>query len=149
MVNMMYAVIGAVFMVTMALFALLKGGNTEKAGASAYLMAWFASLVVQQESPRADQAPHGVFFIDLILLAVFAVLALRSNRAWPIWAGAIQLLTVLCHLILLMNGRTPVSALFTIMNLNGYLIIICLTVGTFWVWQERKAATEHQLGRNS
>ncbi|EHN76859.1 hypothetical protein SMCF_3625, partial [Streptomyces coelicoflavus ZG0656] len=43
-----------------------------------------------------------------------------------------------------MNGRTPVSALFTIMNLNGYLIIICLTVGTFWVWQERKAATEHQ-----
>ena len=69
MVNMMYAVIGAVFMVTMALFALLKGGNTEKAGASAYLMAWFASLVVQQESPRADQAPQGVFFIDLILLA--------------------------------------------------------------------------------
>ena len=112
-------------------------------------MAWFASLVVQQESPRADQAPQGVFFIDLILLAVFAVLALRSNRAWPVWAGAIQLLTVLCHLILLMNGRTPVSALFTIMNLNGYLIIICLTVGTFWVWQERKAATEHQLGRNS
>ena len=34
----------------------------------------------------------------------------------------------------------PTTSLYTVMNLNGYLIIACLMVGTFWAWQERRAA---------
>ena len=144
MVNMLYAVVGAVFMVAMALFAFLKGDAAERNGAGAYLLAWFASVIVQQNAPQADQAPLGVFVIDVILLIVFAALAWKSKRSWPIWAGAVQLLTVMSHILLMTNVRIPTTSLFTVMNLNGYLIIICIGVGTFWVWQERKAAAEYE-----
>jgi hypothetical protein len=33
-----------------------------------------------------------------------------------------------------------VASLYTVMNLTGYLIIGCIIVGTFYTWQERRAA---------
>ncbi len=48
MINMAYAVVGAIFMVSMGLFAFLKGGAREKMGAGAYLFAWFSSLIAQE-----------------------------------------------------------------------------------------------------
>lgn len=140
MVNMLYAVIGAVFMLAMALFAFTKGDQPEKNGAGAYLFAWFASLLVQENGPRIGDAPIGVFIIDIILLGVFAALAWRSRRSWPIWAAAIQLVTVMSHILIMTNAHIAPTALYTVMNLNGYLIIGCLIVGTFWAWQNRKAA---------
>lgn len=39
MLNIAYAVVGAVFMVGMAVFAFLKGGQAERLGAGSYLFA--------------------------------------------------------------------------------------------------------------
>ncbi|MDQ1152989.1 hypothetical protein [Brevundimonas sp. SORGH_AS_0993] len=138
--NMIYAVVGAVFMLAMAVFAFLKGDKSEKNGAGAYLLAWFASLVMQENGPVIHDAPIGVFLIDLIMLGVFAALAWRSKRSWPVWAAAIQLVTVMSHILILTNAHTSRTSLYTVMNLNGYLIIACLAVGVFWAWQNRKAA---------
>lgn len=148
MVNMLYAVIGAVFMVGMGLFAFIKGDKPEKHGAGAYLLAWLATIVVQQGAVPADYAPIAVFLVDFCVLIVFVALAWRSKRPWPIWASGIQLVTIMGHVLLLTKTSISVTSLLTVMNLNGYLIIATLTVGTFWAWQDRKAASEH-LGRNS
>lgn len=148
MVNMLYAVIGAVFMIGMSLFAFLKGDKPEKHGAGAYLFAWLATVVVQQGAVQADHAPVAVFLIDLSVLVVFVALAWRSRRPWPVWASGIQLVTVMSHILLLTKTSISVTSLLTVMNLNGYLIIATLAVGTFWAWQDRKAAAEH-LGINS
>ncbi|KAK0341803.1 hypothetical protein LTR94_024920 [Friedmanniomyces endolithicus] len=145
---MLYAVIGAVFMIAMGLFAFLKGDKPEKNGAGVYLFAWFATIVAQQDAPPMDHAPIGVFLIDLGVLAAFAFLAWTSKRPWPLWASGVQLITVICHILLLTDASISVTSLFTVMNLNGYLIILCLVVGTFWAWQERKAAAEHEDAPN-
>ena len=140
MVNMIYAIVGAVFMLVMAVFAFTVGGKTEKNGAGAYLFAWFASLLMQENGPLVGNSPIGVFVIDLIMLGVFAGLAWRSRRTWPIWAAAIQLVTVMSHILILTDTQMSRTSIYTVMNLNGYLIIACLMVGTFWAWQDRKAA---------
>lgn len=140
MVNMIYAIVGAVFMLAMAVFAFAVGGKTEKNGAGAYLLAWFASLLLQENGPLVRNAPVGVFFIDLIMLGVFVGLAWRSRSSWPVWAAAIQLVTVMSHILILTNTQISRTSLYTVMNLNGYLIIACLIAGTFWAWQNRKAA---------
>ena len=44
------------------------------------------------------------------------------------------------HILILTDTQMSRTSIYTVMNLNGYLIIACLMVGTFWAWQDRKAA---------
>lgn len=140
MINMAYAIVGAVFMIGMGAFAFLKGGPTEKNGAGCYLLLWFASILLQQENGLRIDVPFAMFAIDVALLALFVGLAWKSRRTWPVWASALQLLTVMSHIMILIDSRMPLASLYTVMNLCGYLIIGCIVWGTFWAWQDRKAA---------
>ncbi|WP_395943229.1 hypothetical protein [Brevundimonas sp.] len=147
MVNMLYAVVGAVFMVGMALFAFMKGGPAERIGAGVYLFAWFASMVMQ-EMQGFRGMPIGVFLIDVGVLIAFVALAWRARHPWTIWVSGLQLIAVMSHIMILTGARVPLASLYTVTNFTGYLIIACIIVGTFWTWQDRKAAAEH-IGRNS
>jgi hypothetical protein len=44
------------------------------------------------------------------------------------------------HLLTLVDLRPPAAAFFTVINLAGYGILLAMAVGTFWAWQERRAA---------
>jgi hypothetical protein len=139
MFQTLYAQIGAVFMVAMGVFAFLKGNQTEQVGAGAFLLAWLASLLVQEESNLRE--PQWIMFlVDLALLATFAALAWRAKRSWPVWASAVQLIVVASHIMTLMHVRASATSLYVVMNLSSYIIIGCIIVGTFWAWQERRAA---------
>ncbi|WP_428064064.1 hypothetical protein [Brevundimonas sp.] len=140
MLNIAYAVVGAVFMVGMAVFAFLKGGQAERLGAGSYLFAWFATIVMQENNGFTRVVPVGMFLIDLALLFAFASIAWRYRQSWPVWASGLQLLVVMCHVMLLTKQPIMIVSLYTIMNLTGYLIILCLIVGTFFSWQERRMA---------
>lgn len=139
MLNIAYAVVGAVFMIGMALFAFLKGGSSERLGAGAYLFAWFATIIMQ-ESNGFRGVPVGVFLIDLALLFVFIGISWRYRQSWPVWASGLQLITVMSHIMILTGQPILVGSLYTVMNLTGYLLIGCIIVGTFYAWQERRAA---------
>lgn len=139
MLNLAYAVVGAVFMVGMALFAFLKGGPAERFGAGAYLFAWFASIILQENSGFRGM-PVGLFLIDVAALFVFVGLSWRYRQSWPVWVSGIQLITVMCHIMILTKQPVLLASLITVMNLNSYLIIGFLIVGTFFSWQDRHAA---------
>jgi hypothetical protein len=143
MLNVVYAIVGAVFMVAMALFAFLKGGMREKIGAGVYLSAWFSTLIVQ-ENVGFQGLPIGMFIIDALTLLALVAIAWRAPQSWPTWAAGLQLIAVMGHLMILTNARIPIASIYTAMNLIGYLIILCIIVGTFWTWQERKIAAEYE-----
>jgi hypothetical protein len=147
MLNVGYAIVGAVFVVGMTLFAFIKGGSRERAAAGYFIMAWFASILFQ-ENEGFRGLPIGIFLIDILSLVVFAALAWRSPQSWPVWITGIQLITVMGHIMSLTVPTIPKASLYTVMNLTGYLIILCIGVGTFWVWQERKAAAEYEQRTN-
>lgn len=139
MINTLAAQIGAAVMVLVCAFALLKGDEMERLGAGAYLIGWLATLLVQTES--ADRyIVLGLFAIDLIVLFVFVGLAWKSRRAWPIWASGLQLLSVSSHVLRLVERDTPINAFYSVMNLASYGVLATLAIGTFWAWQERRAA---------
>lgn len=146
MFNISYAIIGAVFMVGMALFAFLKGNRAEKFGAGAYLFGWFASLVLQQDEGFRS-VPFGLLLIDICMLLAFCAIAWRYKHAWPVWAAGLQLITVMSQVMRLTNQNVHVASLYTVTNLTSYLIIVSIAVGTFYAWQERRAAA--LIGRNS
>ncbi|NSX32618.1 hypothetical protein HTK96_04460 [Brevundimonas vesicularis] len=146
MLNIAYAIVGAVFMVGMALFAFLKGNSAERIGAGAYLFAWFATIVMQENSGFRG-VPLGMFLVDLVLLIVFVGISWRYRQSWPVWASGLQLIAVMSHIMSLTGQRVMVGSLYTVVNMIGYLIIGCIIIGTFYAWQERRAAAF--IGRNS
>lgn len=139
MFDTLYAQIGAVFVIGICVFAFLKGDDPERIGAGAYSIGWLASLLTQY-TLHIEIAQYGILALDIAMLGVLAALTWKSRRAWPIWAAALQLVSVMSNALVIIDPRTPFASLLTVLNLTGYGVLICIAVGTFWAWQERKAA---------
>jgi len=139
MFDTLSAQIGAVFVVAICLFAFWKGDEPERLAAGAYVLGWFASLLAQGDG-KVYQVQWGVFAIDVVMLIVLAALVWKSRRVWPVWAAACQLLVVTSHILSMVDVRPAIANFIWVINLAGYGVLIALAVGTFWAWQERRAA---------
>lgn len=131
--------VGALFALLVAAFAFMKGDEPERIGAGAYMLGLFASQLVQDGS-QLYGTQWGLLAIDSIFLAVCAALAWKSRRTWPIWACALQSLVVMTHVLTLVDLRPTFTAFYTVINLASYGVLLALAIGTFWAWQERRAA---------
>ena len=131
--------IGAGFTVLVVAFAFLKGDEPERIAGGAYVLAWFATLLVQGDS-SVGGTQWGMMGIDIIMLGIYVGLVWKSRRSWPVWAAALQSLVVMSHILTLVDIRPPASAVFAVINLASTGILIVLAIGTFWAWQERRAA---------
>lgn len=78
--------------------------------------------------------------VETVLLIVFIGLALNSRRAWPVWAASFQALIVTSNVLVAANLRPPLVAAAAVINMSNYGLLISLAVGTWWAWQEQRAA---------
>jgi len=131
--------VGAGLTLLVVAFAFLKGDEPERIAAGGYVLAWFASLLIQDDG-AVGGTQWGLMAIDAIMLAVFIALAWKSERTWPVWTAALQSLTVMSHILTLVDIRPPVSAFYAVINLASTGILLSIAIGTFWAWQERRAA---------
>ena len=135
------AQIGAALAATVVAFAFLKGDEPERIAGGAYILSLFASLLIQGDGDGSAGGPQwGLMAIDIVMLAVYAGLSWKSRRAWPVWATALQSLIVMSHVLTLVDIRPPASAFIATINLSSAGILLSIAVGTFWAWQERRAA---------
>ena len=139
MLDTLYSQVGAALLVLVVVFAFWKGDDPEKMAAGAYGLGWIASLLVQDNSDLFG-AQWGMFAIDVVMLAVLSALVWRAGRNWPVWAAALQMIIVASHLLMLANIGAAMKSYYTVINLAGYGVLIAIGVGTFWAWQERRAA---------
>ena len=131
--------IGAGLTVLVVAFAFLKGDEPERIAAGTYVLAWFASLLVQADS-AVQGTQWGLLGIDVIMLGIYVGLVWKSRRAWPVWATALQSLVVMSHILTLVDIRPSMSAFVAVINLASLGILLVIAIGTFWAWQERRAA---------
>jgi len=131
--------IGFAIAVLVTAFAFLKGDEPERVGAGAYMLGLFASQLVQDKT-AIHGTQWGLMAIDAVFLAVCIGLAWKSRRAWPVWVCALQSLIVMSHLLTLIDLRPSIGAFFAVINLASYGVLVAIAVGTFWAWQERRAA---------
>jgi hypothetical protein len=139
MFDTLYSQIGAIFMVAVLLFAFLKGDEPERISAGGYAVAWLASMLVQDDSDLYG-VQWGLFAVDLVVLLMFGGLVWKFRRSWLIWASAFQLLAVSSHIMVMFDLRPSMDAFITVLNIATYCLLISMAVGTFWAWQERRAA---------
>jgi hypothetical protein len=129
----------AVCCMAILVFALLKGDEPERIGAGAFAIGWLASVTLQDDG-KLFSIQWGLFALDVLFLLVFVALALRYRRAWTIAACGFQGLIVLSHIMVSIDVRPAMTAFYTVINMASYGVLLALGVGTFWAWQERRAA---------
>ncbi len=134
-----YSQIGMAVTVLVVAFAFLKGDEPERIAGAAFAFVVVAALVTPG-GQGADGPRWGPIGRDLVLFAVLAGLAWRSRRTWLFWASAFQSLIVTGHVLVLADLRPPGDAFTAVNNMSNYGLLAALAIGTFWAWQERRAA---------
>lgn len=132
------AQIGAAFVVLVCGFAFLKGDEPERIWAGAYILGWFASLLIQDNT--GPLAVFSFFAIDLVMLLFLIGMIWKARRTWPAWAAACQLIVVMSYVVALTDLQSTAAAVVTVISMAGYGVLVALAIGTFWAWQERVAA---------
>lgn len=139
MFDTLYTQIGAIVMVAVLAFAMLKGEEPERAFAGVYLVAWLATMLIQHESDLFHWQPL-VALLDVVILIFLIGLSWKSKRAWPAWAIGFQLLALMGLVLPWVDVRPPMWSYIAVVNISVFGVLGSLAVGTFWVWQERRAA---------
>lgn len=139
MFDTVYAQIGTAISLGLVAFAFFKGDEPERVAAGAFALALLASLLLQNDSQLTG--PHwGLMAVDTVLLGVYAALAWKSRRSWPVWASALQALIVMSHVLTVIDLRPPLAAFYAVINLANYGILLAIAIGTFGAWRDRRAA---------
>lgn len=140
MLDTLYTRLFLALVVAIGVFSFAKGDEPERLGMGAYLLGWLASILVQDDGLLYRNFQWKLFALDLAMCTAFGFIVWRSRRSWAVWATAIQLLVVMSHVVYLVDVRPPIAAFYTVLNLASYAILLTLGIGTFWAWQERRAA---------
>ncbi|MFC5345215.1 hypothetical protein ACETK8_16160 [Brevundimonas staleyi] len=140
MLDTLYSQIGLLPMVLVGIFAFTKGDEPERLAMGAYLLGWMAGMLIQSDSGQDLSWQPGLFALDVLMLLVLGGLAWKFRRTWPIWAASLQLVIVMSHIVALFDLRGGMMSFYTVVNLAAYGVLIAIGIGTFWAWQERRAA---------
>ena len=113
------------------LYALLRGGWPERAGALILLAG--SILTAAAMSPAAGRfatVELGVLAVDLLVLAAFVAVALKSDRYWPLWTSALQFAGVLVHLARLADPEMMRNGYAFLLAVWSYPMLVTIAVGT-------------------
>lgn len=80
------------------LYAAIAGGRTGRAGAFLIACKTIAGFKAALMDQSWGATIYPVLLVDLIFLIAILVLALRSDRLWPLWTTACALCAVVVHL---------------------------------------------------
>lgn len=139
MFETIYSQIGTAITILVVVFAFLKGDEPERFASAAFGFVVLVGVVGAVQA-SGNTVLWGQMALDMVLLAVFAGLAWQSRRNWLIWATAFQSLIVTGHILTVAHIRPPGNAFAAVNNLSNYGLLVAIAVGTFWAWQERRAA---------
>jgi hypothetical protein len=120
-------------------FAARKGDEPERL-AAIILFGMFAFDIANHllfGDPTWFEVNPGHFVIDTWALLTFGWVALRANRAWPLWVCATQLLVEIAHLSKLLEFDEGRRSYWIMTHLPVLLELVGLAIGT-WVHVVRR-----------
>lgn len=120
----------AIFVTSCCGLALWRGRNSERLTAAAL----FASAVASALFQTSDfwQPESGILMIDLALLSYLIVLALQSDRFWPLYAAGFQVVGTLIHVARFADAGVWHSAYATAQVFWSYPVMAALMAGTWF-----------------
>ena len=139
-----------VFLPLVTLYAFLRGSRDEQyVGIICVVGTLATSLVLSPLGERFQSVEMSVIAVDLAVLAGFVIVALRSERFWPLWVAGLQLTTMLGHLVKGIDSDLLPRAYGTALGFWAYPIVFILAIGTWRSHKKRLANTWSQSRNNA
>jgi len=110
--------------------ALWKGRASERLTAILLLAAAFVSPLVAMTSFMGPEL--GILAVDAALFAFLILLAMVSDRFWPMWAAAFQIVGTLIHVARFVDVTIWPNAYATAEAFWAYPVLLALAVGTWF-----------------
>jgi hypothetical protein len=112
--------------------AFLKGGTPERSGATIIVVALSLEWVGRAFVPPDFNSIYPVaVIIDAIATASFGVLSLYARRVWPIWATALQVLSLTSHFAQGIEPSHP-GIYITMKSGPTLAVLVALLLGTIF-----------------
>jgi len=120
-------------------YALWRGRRDERIVALVCIAATAGSrLAFHPLSVRYTSVETGLLLIDLLVLAAFVFVALKSPRFWPLWIAGLQLTESTAHVMKAIDESLLPMAYGAAIALWSYPILIILAIGTWRGHKRRK-----------
>ena len=117
-------------------YAMFRGRADERMVAGVCIAASFISVaVLSPMSVRYSTIEEGEMAVDLVVLAVFLLVALRSDRFWPLWITGLQLTTTLSHMLKAVDFKLLPAAYGAAERFWSYPILVIIAVGA---WRQHR-----------
>lgn len=112
-------------------YAAWRGGAPERIAAAIFATAAaLTAIVVSPYASRFRHVEHGLVAVDIAVFAAFFALSLASERFWPLWMAALQLIEVGTHLTRLIAPDLIPRAYSEIVSFWGYPMLVLLAIAT-------------------
>ena len=123
-----------------AAYAFIRGQLDERLVALTCIVATLITWLFNSPlSERFGQVENGVLAADLLALAGFTLVALRSDRFWPLWVAGFQLTTTMAHLFKAIDINLMPQAYAAAARFWAYPIFIIIVVAT---WRGHRRRTQ-------
>ena len=133
-----------------AAYALVRGRVDERLVALTCIVATLITWLFNSPlSERFGQVENGVLVADLLALAGFTWVALRSERFWPMWVAGLQLTTTLAHLFKAIDANLMPQAYAAAARFWVYPIFIIIVIGTWRGHRRRTSETAVREGQEA
>jgi hypothetical protein len=113
-------------------YAFLRGGRYERLVAGVCILGTIATVIVN--SPLSRMYVHvegGALAVDLAVLGAFTLVALQSDRFWPLWVAGLQLTTSVAHFLKALDPHLIPQAYGLAVRFWSYPILVILAVGSW------------------
>jgi len=129
-----------------AAYAFIRGRLDERLVALTCIVATLITWLFNSPlSERFGQVENGVLVADLLALAGFTLVALRSDRFWPMWVAGLQLTTTMAHLFKAIDVNLMPSAYALAARFWVYPIFIIIVVGTWRGHRRRMSESSREV----
>lgn len=119
-------------------YALWRGNRDARVVAAACALATLAThFAIAPLRDRYNSVEEGVLLVDALTLLVFVLVALRSDRFWPLWVAGLQLTAAIGHVLKGVHLDLVPRAYGAALHFWSYPILLILVVGTFRNQQRR------------
>ena len=125
-------------------YALWRGRKYEQLSALVFIAASIVSVLARTTGKaRYLGVEHSDLVIDILVLAALVVIALRSDRFWPLWVAGLQLTITMSHVLKAIKPSLMPLAYATAERFWSFPILIILFIGA-WRQHQRRISKHHE-----